>query len=161
MFRFVILAMFAIMIVPSAQAQNSIQDLQKRQAEEYRRHMNERSSEQNSQNYNNPVGDPFGYVILEILKEQYRRQSNQRKNQRSNQKYVLGRLDITSLNVRRGPGLNYSAIEAIPKGANGIRIFGHKRVFDSDRSYRNWCLVQYRNVRGWSSCKYITAVTSR
>jgi len=112
-----------------------------------------------SQNHNDPVGDAFGRAILGILAEQARRQSDQRKNRQRNQQYVVGRLDITALNVRRGPGLNYSAIKAIPKGANGIKVFRYKRVFDSDRSYRNWCLVQYRNIRGWSSCKYITVIT--
>jgi len=111
-----------------------------------------------SQRYNDPVGDAFGQAIIEILKEYARRQLNRRKNLQQNRQYVLGRLDIVSLNVRRGPGLNYSAIRAIPKGANGIRVFGHKRVFDRDRSYRDWCLVQYRNIRGWASCKYITAI---
>lgn len=62
------------------------------------------------------------------------------------------RVDATTLNVRKGPGLNYAAVGSLKKGevVEGLTVSGDNQ----------WAQIRKTSsVTGWSSLKYLTKVT--
>jgi len=58
-----------------------------------------------------------------------------------------------AVNLREGPGTNYSVITAIPSGAY-VRILGCTASYE-------WCGVDYTGIQGYSAGRYLTVTSGQ